>query len=77
MEMDPENGIEEQYKSKHNKVYVWKAYRLIARENMSLFFHKLRGGNINAPDNLDALVAQPSAKTATIDLTSSASKTAL
>ncbi|KAK9915708.1 hypothetical protein WJX75_002974 [Coccomyxa subellipsoidea] len=37
MEMDPEEGIEDQYKTKKDEVYSWKALRLIARTNLPIF----------------------------------------
>ncbi|GHP09271.1 hypothetical protein PPROV_000800800 [Pycnococcus provasolii] len=35
-DMDPESGIEEEFKHKHDKTYVWKSLRLIARERYIL-----------------------------------------
>lgn len=36
-DMDPENGIEEEYKTKKNKIYMWEAQRLLARCNLEVF----------------------------------------
>ena len=36
-DMDPEAMIEEPYKTKNDKVYVWKALRLVAKENLAAF----------------------------------------
>jgi THO complex subunit 1 len=36
-DMDPEAQIEEAYKSKNDKTYVWKALRLIAKADMGAF----------------------------------------
>ena len=36
-DMDPEAQIEETYKSKNDKTYVWKALRLIAKADMGAF----------------------------------------
>ncbi|KAK9808915.1 hypothetical protein WJX72_006363 [[Myrmecia] bisecta] len=36
-EMDPEEGIEEQFKTKKDPVYNWKALRLLARTNLVAF----------------------------------------
>jgi len=35
--MDPEEGIEEEYKEKNDKLYKWKALRLVARQNLQVF----------------------------------------
>ncbi|CAM9200250.1 unnamed protein product [Chrysoparadoxa australica] len=35
--MDPEAGIEEQYHPKHDKLYCWRALRLVATERLDLF----------------------------------------
>ena len=35
--MDPEAQIEEYYKTKNDKVFSWKALRLIAKENLGAF----------------------------------------
>ena len=35
-EADPEAGIEDAYKKKHNRVFVWKAMRLITRQAPNL-----------------------------------------
>jgi hypothetical protein len=34
--MDPEAGIEEEYKLKNDKAFQWKALRLMARKDVSL-----------------------------------------
>ena len=36
-DMDPEAQIEEAYKQKNDKVFVWKALRMIAKENLTAF----------------------------------------
>ncbi|GAX80221.1 hypothetical protein CEUSTIGMA_g7659.t1 [Chlamydomonas eustigma] len=46
-ELDPENGIEEEYKTKNDKVYAWKASRMLSRYHLSHF---------NAKDNLESAV---------------------
>jgi len=44
-QMDPEAGIEEEYKLKNNKVYTWKALRLIVRHKLN-YFSKIASGNL-------------------------------
>mmetsp|Transcript_38925 Transcript_38925/g.69706 ORF Transcript_38925/g.69706 Transcript_38925/m.69706 type:complete len:558 (-) Transcript_38925:145-1818(-) len=36
-QMEPEEGIEDAYKQKEDKVYLWKALRLLARQNLQVF----------------------------------------
>lgn len=38
-QMDPEAGIEEEYKLKNDKAYTWKALRLMAKKDISLLSH--------------------------------------
>lgn len=35
-QMDPEAGIEEEYKLKNDKTFTWKALRLMAKRDVSL-----------------------------------------
>ena len=35
-QMDPEAGIEEEYKMKNDKAYCWKALRLMAKKDVAL-----------------------------------------
>jgi len=35
-QMDPEAGVEEEYLLKHDKAFMWKAYRLMAKKDVSL-----------------------------------------
>jgi len=41
----PDSGIEEEYKLKNNKVYTWKALRLVAKHRLQ-YFSKLAEGNL-------------------------------
>lgn len=43
-EMDPEEGIEEAYKSQHDPVFAWKALRQVARANLPAFGAALAAG---------------------------------
>eukprot|EP00928_Gymnodinium_smaydae_P047425 TRINITY_DN31652_c0_g1_i1.p1 TRINITY_DN31652_c0_g1~~TRINITY_DN31652_c0_g1_i1.p1 ORF type:complete len:786 (-),score=202.32 TRINITY_DN31652_c0_g1_i1:90-2390(-) len=36
----PENGIEEEYKAKKNKVFMWQARRLFCQQYLSIYAHK-------------------------------------
>jgi len=38
-DVDPEAGIEEEYKNKHDKVFCWKALRLVARVHLASFLN--------------------------------------
>ena len=35
-DMDPESGIEDEFKHKHNRTYVWKTLRLVSRQDLAL-----------------------------------------
>ena len=49
---DPENGIEDLYHPRHDKVYSWKSLRLTASKQFNTF-KDLKGGSIvNAAENL-------------------------
>jgi len=41
----PDSGIEEEYKLKNNKVYTWKALRLVAKHRLQ-YFSKLAEGSL-------------------------------
>ena len=67
--MDPEAGIEEEYKVKNDKAYQWKALRLMAKKDVSLL------SKVSAPSGgLEAAVkhlfesqgAAPEAESSTI-----------
>jgi hypothetical protein len=47
---DPDNGYEEEYKFKNDKVFCWKANRLIARRKLSVYtkWGGDKGGDLDA-----------------------------
>jgi len=47
LESDPKEQVEEQYRRKNNKVYNWKAMRLIAR-NGPQFFSKIKNNDLES-----------------------------
>ena len=50
--MDPEAGIEEEYKVKNDKAYQWKALRLMAKKDVALL------SKVSAPNgSLEAAVS--------------------
>lgn len=49
----PENGIEEDYKAKKNKVFMWQCRRLFATQHLRLYARKDVGGATGKTDFLD------------------------
>jgi THO complex subunit 1 len=37
VEMDPDEDVEEEYKRKNDKVYAWRALRLLAHQDIKVF----------------------------------------
>ncbi len=63
-EVDPEAGIEPHCRRSHNKLWTWKAYRLITRNDLRLF-SKMHEAEKGQETNLEVLVRQAPAATST------------
>ncbi|KAK3257188.1 hypothetical protein CYMTET_33716 [Cymbomonas tetramitiformis] len=48
-EMDPDNGFEDEFKHKNDKVYSWKAHRILAKTNLQMF------SKMGPSDDLDSV----------------------
>ena len=48
---DPENGIEDAYHPKYNKVYCWRALRLVRRNHLA-WFAEMHKADLDAPSRV-------------------------